>query len=231
MKFVALLKKDLRESLPWMLLAAVVLLLFGSMIVHYDSKDWWDHYNDWQEHKGSAPNIYYLGRRIPMHDIGPLLLVLPLALGVVLGARQFWVPSFDKTWAFCLHRSVKRSTILWSRFAAAGISFVVALGVIWTGLYAYACRVGVYPIPPTVEMFIEGWIFILLGLAAYCGTALSGLSRARWYTTRLFGIASVIFIVIVSLLQMNILNCLISIAIGLVILVSQIIHTFLHREF
>jgi len=231
MKFIALFKKDLRECLPWMLLAGVVLLLFGSMILHYSSKGWWEHYRVWSGDKGSIINAYSLPQRVPLYDISPLLFCLPLALGLVLGVRQFWIPGFDKTWAFCLHRSVPRSAVLWSRFGAAVLSLVLGLGTIWTLLYVYATQPGVFPIPPIPDTLRAGWIFILLGLVAYCGTVLSGLSRVRWYTTRLFGIVFVVFILIACLVQTNLLHCFLFILLGLAILVSQIIYTFLNREF
>ena len=105
MKFIALLKKDLREALPWTLLAAVIMLLFGSMIIHFTRAHWWESGTRWQGHKGAPIDTYWLiNRNNPMHDISPLIFCLPLALGLVLGVRQFWVPNFDKTWAFCLHR-------------------------------------------------------------------------------------------------------------------------------
>ncbi|GAI48504.1 unnamed protein product, partial [marine sediment metagenome] len=71
----------------------------------------------------------------------------------------------------------------------------------WVALYWYANRPEVFPIPQTVRVFIEGWIFIMLGLVTYLGTALSSLSTAKWYTTKIFGLAFATVIIVTTLSQ------------------------------
>ena len=85
-------------------------------------------------------------------------------------------------------------------------------------------------IPPAFRNFIEGWIFIALGFVTYLGTALVGLSKARWYTTKIFGLgfATLVFFMIFHWKLSWVFATLI---IGAVILLSQITYTFLNREF
>ena len=85
------------------------------------------------------------------------------------------------------------------------------------------------PLPGRV--FIEGWLFIVLGLVAYLGTALMGLSAARWYTTKIFGLAFATVVICMIFLQWRLSWAFAVVIIGVVVLLSQIIDTFLNREF
>ena len=234
MRFLALLKKELREALPWFLLAAVVLAFFGSISIRTYSRDWRDRYEVW--HQGSSQqdpylNFYQLRTQPFLRDAAMVLFCTSVGLGVVLAARQFLVPIFLKTWAFTIHRSASRAMILSIKFIAVIIAFVISCGIIWTLFYWYASKPGVFPIPPRTRTLIEGWLFVAAGLVIYFGTALSVLSTARWYTTRIVGLAFAIFILIFALSQTSIPLCIVMIAVGLLILVSQVVHTFLTREF
>jgi hypothetical protein len=111
------------------------------------------------------------------------------------------------------------------------IAFVISLGPVWIGLYWYACRPEVFPIPQTPRVFIEGWIFIMLGLVAYLGTTLSGLSTAKWYTTKIFGLAFATIVIVTTFSQWSLVWAFAVIAISVVILLSLIFDTFLRREF
>jgi hypothetical protein len=164
-----------------------------------------------------------------MNEIGPWLFVLSIGLGLVLGIRQFWIPTFTRTWPFLLHRSVNRNTILAAKLTATSIAFACSLVPVWIGIYWYSTRPEVFAVPPTFRFFIEGWIFIILGFMIYLGTALSGLSTAKWYTTKIFGLilGFIIFIVV----QFTLVELLGVIIVSTAILLSQIFQTFLRREF
>ena len=230
MRFSTLLRKELRECLPWMLLAAIVLLVFGGFFLraeaYYESDR---HYS--RLSPGTAVDYYRLTYYPILNVTGPWLFFLSIGLGLVLGVRQFWIPHFTRTWPFLLHRSVSRKTILAAKLTAGTIAFVISLGAIWVGLYWYACRPEVFQIPPTFRVFIEGWIFITLGLVAYLGTALSSLSTANWYTTKIFGLAFATVIIVTTLSQCTLAGIFTAIAVSAAILLSQIFDTFLRREF
>jgi hypothetical protein len=159
------------------------------------------------------------------------LFCFSIGLGLVLGVRQFWIPHFTRTWPFLLHRSVSRKTILAAKLIAASIAFVISLGTVWVALYWYANRPEVFPIPQTPRVFIEGWIFIMLGFVTYLGTALSSLIPAKWYTTKIFGLAFATVIIVTTLSQWTLVGIFTVIAVSVAILLSQIFDTFLRREF
>ncbi len=230
MRFSALLRKELRECLPWMLLAAIVFLALGGFFLRAEA------YNGGYRHysrlsPGTIVDHYQLTFYPTLNLTGPWFFCLSIGLGLVLGVRQFWIPHFTRTWPFLLHRSVSRKTILAAKLTAGTIAFVISLGTVWVALYWYANRPEVFPIPQTVRVFIEGWIFIMLGLVTYLGTALSSLSTANWYTTKIFGLAFATVIIVTTLSQWTLVGIFTVIAISVAILLSLIFDSFLRREF
>ncbi len=230
MRFSTLLRKELRECLPWMLLAAIAFLAVGGFFLRAEA-----YYENIRHYSrlspGTAVDHYRLTYYSILNVTGPWLFCLSIGLGLVLGIRQFWIPNFTRTWPFLLHRSVSRKTILAAKLTATLIAFVISIGPVWVGFYWYACRQEVFPIPPTFRVFIEGWIFIMLGLVAYLGTALSGLSTAKWYTTKIFGLAFATVIIVTTLSQWTLVGIFTVIAISVAILLSLIFDSFLRREF
>ena len=235
MRFLALLRKELRESLPWLLLAGLLLLAVGLLTLRAGA-----HFSEglyWQYRQGVSPgdtvNASRLLRRPWLQLPAAWLAFIAPGLGLVLGVRHFWMPLFTRTWSFLLHRSVPRLTILWAKLAAAIIALLVSVGAVWTGLYWYACRPDLFPVPESSQMLLNGWIYILMGLVVYLGTALSALSTARWYTSRIFGLAFAALAVFLILLQFQWRPAWIVTltALTLVILLTQTMAAFLSREF
>ena len=230
MRFSALLRKELRECLPWMLLAAIAFLALGGFFLRAEA-----YYGGYRYYSrlspGTAVDYYRFTYYSILEVTGSLLLLSSIGLGLVLGIRHFWIPNFTRTWPFLLHRSVSRKTILAAKLTAGMIAFVISLGPVWVGLYWYANRPEVFAIPQTPRVFIEGWIFITLGLVAYLGTALSSLSTAKWYTTKIFGLVLATVIIFTTFSQWSLVWAFAVIAISVVILLVQIFDTFLRREF
>jgi hypothetical protein len=212
MRFLALLRKELRECLPWMLLAAIIFLVIGGFILHAQAfyELAYTRMLDWYFTPGSAVYSYYLlgYPHAPLQGTGLVLFLTSIGLGLVLGVRQFWVAHFTRTWGFTLHRSVSRITILVAKVAAAAIVFLLSLGLIWIILYYYASQPPISFVPPTTRVFIEGWLFIALGGLGFAGC-----------------------IILMTVVQWRLAYAFAVIIVGMAILVSQIIYTFLHREF
>jgi len=232
MRFLALLRKELRESLPWLLLAGLLLLAVGLLTLRAHAQAPEGRY--WQYRQGMAPGETVTEWRL----LQPAKLELPglwltfigPGLGLILAVRQFWFPLFTGTWAFLLHRSALRSTILWAKLAATGVMFLV-VGLLWTGLYGYASRPALFPIPESPQMLLNGWIYIALGFAIYLGTVLSALSEARWYTTRIFGLAFALLVALIVAGQCHIIWIVATMIVALAILLTQTLAAFLKREF
>ena len=229
MRFSALLKKELRESLPWMLLAAIALLAIGGFIL-YAKTHYADHYR-YRHLPSGFLNYYQLTCYTVLVDTGPLLVLSSIGLGLALGVRHFWIPHFTRTWQFLLHRSANRNTILTAKLTAAAIAFIISIGTVWMAFYWYACREGTFAIPPTARTFVEGWFFIMLGLVVYLATALAGLSTTRWYTTMIFGLVFATIVIIFIFVQWRLTSAFAVIIVGIAILLLQIYDTFGKREF
>lgn len=231
MRFTTLLRKELRESLPWMLLAAIVFLAIGGFLLR--ARIFYGRFN-WYYYgltPGSVVEPFRLTPYSHLRMTGSYLIITSIGLGLVLGVRHFWIPHFTRTWPFLMHRSVNRQVILTAKLTAATAAFVVSLGFAWTLLYRFVCRSEIFMVPPPTRVFIEGWLFVVLGLVVYLGTALTALSTARWYTTKIFGLAFAAVLIVATFSQWHLFWAFVLIIIGIVILLSQVIDTFLSREF
>ena len=232
MRFSALLYKELRECLPWLLLAMIIFIAASSIILRVEILD--ESFINHRFSRFSPGNVigYYEFTYYPnIREAGIWLFLLSIGLGLALGVRQFWLPNFTRTWPFLLHRSVDRGTILAAKLIAAILTLVISLGLTWVAIYWYASRVEAFKVPLPFRVFIEGCIFIITGFVIYLGTALSGLSRAKWYTTKIFGIAFVVTLFFIIFSQSTLAGIVLIITFFMVILLSQIIHTFGGREF
>ena len=218
MKFRALVHKEFRECLPWVTLAAVVFLLLASFDILVKSR--------------ATAWIFYSSRlfaRTPIQDIGQILLWTATPLGAVLAIRQFWLPEFTATWPFLLHRPCGRMTILAAKMTVAGFALLLSLGIGWSAIYAYSRYA--LPLPPTLRVFAEGWLFIALGGVVYLGTALVALENSRWYTTRVFGLFWALATIILVMLQWQILTAALVVVANAMLLLFQVIATFAGKEF
>ncbi|MHC4743597.1 MAG: hypothetical protein ACYS8Z_16910 [Planctomycetota bacterium] len=230
MKFLMLLRKELRESLPWLLLAGIAVFVIGVFLLRAEAQLDRTQWTYSRLKPGMTVESHWLLTYSVLTGPAVWLLCVSPALGLVLAVVQFWVPGFTKTWPFLLHRSADRVTILGAKLTAAFAGFVLSLGAAWIILYAYGSRPGVFPIPVPAKIFANGCVYILLGLLAYLGTALTGLSRARWYTTKIFGLVFVVLIFPLACSFTLFWACVI-IMLGIVILLAQVSNTFLKREY
>jgi hypothetical protein len=232
MRFFALLRKELRECMPWMILAALIFLAIGGA-------------NLWQKsiYKNSFRGISVINYsksvisyedflvNSPLQETGMTLLSVSIGLGLVLGFRQFWITDFLREWGFLIHRSVNRGSILLSKLTAAIIAFSVSIGLLWSLFFSYSCITEIFVIPSPVKHLADGWFFILLGFTIYAGTALSGLSSSRWYSTKIFGLLFAGIIVISVFGEINIYSGFVMVIVCLVLLLLQVYSLFLNREF
>ncbi|HDY65460.1 MAG TPA: hypothetical protein ENH84_04415 [Phycisphaerae bacterium] len=231
MRFVALFKKELREAAPWIILAALVMLLICGGLVNLRMRYMGGEPPYWRVNPGRTVTLYNLFRRSELADCGPVILLTTAGLGVVLAARQFLMPISLKTWAFTIHRSASPISILLAKVAAAIVALCLGVGAVWTVLFFWASKPGALSYVPRTEVLGEGWLMVALGMVVYFGTALTFLSTARWYTTRIFPLAFATGIFILAIAQSSTAWFVGVMILGLVILASQVVHVLLNREF
>jgi ABC-type transport system involved in multi-copper enzyme maturation permease subunit len=231
MKILALMRKEMREILPWVILAVIVFTLVGAFVMKSEMNHPRAHFYLDQIKAGEAVSPYRMFNHSVLTVNGAWLFMISLAMGIALAVRQFWIPFFTKTWQFELHRSVSRSTILFAKMLTAAIGFCIPVGGIWIAMYMFACRPGVFPIPPSLRNFTEGWVFIGLGLLVYLAVSLAALTRAKFYTTKTFGPLFATFIIAMTINQTSIYWGFGVLAVGILMLLSQVAYTFLNREF
>lgn len=224
-----LLKKELRECLPWMVAAAAFLLIFGSLnlwrTVRFEAKYRYRVF----ERYSNVPG-YQVGR-YPLGDVGALMFVSAVGLGLALGVRQFWVADFTGTWGFILHRSTHRTTVLVAKICAGFISLILAVGLVWCYLFWRASLPDYSPVPPPMGFLIGGWLICGTGLLSYMGAGLAGLSKAKWYTTKLAGLGFAVWMFFIFTQQWTHWWSFGTIVIGIGVLFYLMWETFLKREF
>lgn len=230
MRFLALLKKELREAVPWIILSVILLFviswfLIRSMII-YRGQDFY---------YGMLPN----GKVIDQHMIfrtdviqapAVLMFFISIGLGLVMGFRHFWLPGFTGTWQFLIHRSVTRPAIISAKLAAAAI-LMLCLSLAWLLLAGFAGMSERVIIPPESGMVSLGIFYAYLGFIVYMGTALCAITKARWYTTRMFGLFFVFIMFMAILPQRSVVYAFIISVVFFTVLIVQIYEIFLKREF
>ena len=232
MRFLSLMRKEMRECMLWMLLAAIVVLATGAFFLREAGQRYGDYVHRLGNiQPGSIVSVSELIYRSPLQMLGPVLLVTSIGLGLAMGVQHFWLPYLTGTWPFLIHRSVTRKTIFWAKFAAAIAGFIISVGAVWTALYWYSWHKEIFAIRTTLRVFAEGWLFVLLGLMAYLGTALTGLSEARWWTTRIFGLGFATLVILKVFAPWRLSVAFGVVILGAVILVSLSVDVISKREF
>ena len=228
MRFFALLKKELRECLPWMATAAAILLLFGSLrLMDSKQRQIGDYYRVFERY--SEVGGYELLRH-PISDFSVFVFMSAIGLGLALGVRQFWVDDFMGTWGFIVHRSTHITTILAAKICAGLIS-IVAIGLVWCYLFWRANSSGYFVFPLPERCFIRGWLICGMALLFYLGAGLVGLSKTRWYTTKLMGLGFALWMFITLTQQWTLWWGFGTLVIGTIVLLFLICEAFLNREF
>ena len=163
--------------------------------------------------------------------MGLLLFVTAVGLGFALGVRQFWVAHFTGLWCFIRHRSTHRTTIFAAKICACLFWFIAAIGLVWSYLYWRASLPDYSFAPLPKRCFIQGWLVGATGLLAYLGTGLTGLSRTRWYTTKLMGLGFALWMFITLTEQWMLWWGFGTLAVATVVLLYLMLEVFLKREF
>ena len=230
MRFLALLKKELREAVPWIILSIIILFIISWFIIRMIAV-----YRGSEFYYGMLPN----GKVIDQHMIfrtdviqtpAVLMFFISIGLGLVLGFRHFWMPGFTGTWQFLIHRSITRPAIISAKLAAAAI-LMLCLSIAWLLIAGIAGMSERIIIPPESGIVGLGIFYAYLGFIVYMGTALCAITKARWYTTRMFGLFLVFIMFIAILPQTSFTHAFFITVVFFAVLIVQIYGIFLQREF
>ena len=231
MKFIALIKNELRTAVPWILLALTAMVFVGGFIIYDEYTRQRDYPAAWNKEPGVEISLWELRHRSPISGVGPLLFFCSMGLGLVLGAMHFWMPFVTKTWAFTLHRSVSRLCIISAKMTAAAVGFLISLGLTWSAIFYHVYFSQMFSIPPTLAVYIEGWLFILYGMLVYLAVGVTAISTARWYTTKVFALGFVFLVICAAFLTGDYFWAVLTTAIAAAIFKLQLVYDFLTREF
>ncbi len=228
MKFLALFKKEWRESAPFVLAAMLALAVLGFGLLRVAAPWMAAGVFDDQNHQGREIHTYY---HYPFGEVAGIVWMVSLGLGLGLGVRHFWEPTLTKTWAFQIHRSASRAQILSAKLLCAALAIQVLLGGVWAGVYAYSHVLQQAMIrPPYSRILVDGYIYVSFGLVVYLATALAGLMSTRWYTTRFFCFVWA-FLIFMCVVQSSLAMALIWLVAGLLVLIVLLWDQFKRREF
>ena len=105
MRFLALLRKELRESLPWLLLAGLLLLGVGLLALRSEAQFARINYQHWSNRQALGPgeviNAYALVRFPHLAMVAMWLAFIAPGLGLVLACATSGCPCLRGPGRFC----------------------------------------------------------------------------------------------------------------------------------
>ena len=230
MKFLTLLKKELREGIPWIILSIIFLYVISWFIIRLTLIYHTEQFYFGMLVKGAVINRDLIFRKNIIQPVAVLLFYIYIILAVILGLRHFTIPEFTRTWQFLIHRSVKKSHILTSKLAAGGI-IIFCLSLAWLILACLAGASDKIVLPPDSSIILLGFFYGYLGFIVYAATGLCALTKARWFTTKSFPLIFIFIMYLMIFGQIKFINAFLVTFVVLALLIIQIYQTFLKREF
>jgi hypothetical protein len=230
MRFLALLKKELREAVPWIILSVILLFVISWFIIRLVAFRHGPDYYYGMLQNGNIINQHLIFRTDIIQGSAVLMFFISIGLGLVLGFRHFWMPGFTGTWQFLIHRSVTRSAIISAKLTAGAI-LMICLSIAWLLIAGFAGKSERIIIPPESGLVSLGLFYAYLGFIVYMGTALCAITKARWYTTRMFGLFFVFIMFMAILPQKSFTHAFFISVVFFAVLTVQIYEIFSQREF
>ena len=230
MRFLTLLKKELREAVPWIILSLIILFAISWFLIRIMAIYHGQEYYHGMLQSGKVIEQYMLFRPDIIQGPAVLMFFVSIGLGLVLGYRHFWMPGFTGTWQFLIHHSVTRSTIISAKLAAAAV-LMFCLSLAWLLVAGITSTSEKVIIPPESGLVGLGIFYAYLGFIVYLGTALCAITKTRWYTTRMFGLFFVFVMYIAILPQKSFTYAFLITVVFVAVLIIQIYEIFLQKEF
>jgi hypothetical protein len=172
---LALVRKEVRELLPWMVLVGLLQLYLVSSAMGV-------HLGFLQQSPQTIPFI---------ND--ELCSYMFTVAGIFAAVIGFWQTAWESsrgTFLFLLHRPIHRDAIVFAKLAV-GITVCLIAPALPVLIYArWAATPGTHASPFLWSMTGWAWMLVLEIPLVYLGAFLSGLRPAKWYGTRLLPFAA-----------------------------------------
>lgn len=171
-----IIKKEVRENLPWALLGLAVLSL--AYIGTLRSQD------------------MGIGEYIPLLR-GSLLsatVAIYAIFGAALGLLQTVPEAMRGTYAALVHLPISRGKILLGKALAGAGLYLAAGGIPLIAAVIWVAIPGHYAAPFVLEMAGAVTANLFCGLTFYCAGLLAGNHQGRWYATRGAGLVSALVV-------------------------------------
>jgi len=123
------------------------------------------------------------------------------AIGVGLGWFQIHNERHRDLWAFLVHRPLTRTQIFAAKVTAGFGLYAMAAGLPLFALVVASRRAGKFASPFEWEMALPVTADFLLGVVWYFAGLLTGLRRARWYTSRGLPLLAALVVSILASIQ------------------------------
>jgi hypothetical protein len=171
----ALVRNELRELLPLVLLGAAIELLLASYAT------------------GIRTGIFdtYVGQQIPFisDEASMKFFYVAGALAFALGLWQTMLESTRETFQFLLHRPMSRNAVFGTKLLVGGLATLV-VAVLPVACYSlWAAMPGTHASPFRWPMTTWAWLLCAQMPLVYLGAFLSGLRPGRWFGSRFLPLA------------------------------------------
>jgi len=232
MKFITLVKHELRQNLAISMLVLLVVMLLGSLFfTSYEDTErtrnrFWDSCRDY------PGTVWWNGQNLDNMEAlyNPILCTVVLGamfLAFVIVVKQFYLPTIQRTWSFLLHRSVSKYTILTAKLLSSLILLICSAGLGWTYFY-FKGQSLIMPVP--LHTFYIGIGAIGLAYLFYLALSIVAISHYRWCGMRLLPLLVVGLIVVLNL-RISYVIMAYSLLIGFFVLIIDLFVQFRLREF
>ncbi|MCL2641727.1 MAG: ABC transporter permease [Phycisphaerales bacterium] len=185
--WMMLVRKELRDSLPWALIGGLLMTIGLAAAMMYESSGLHNH----------ASRNFGI-----MSDFSQVSTnVVSVLVGLALGFITFFRDLRPGTWAFLVHRPMSRQRIFAAKVAAGlGLYFAATL-VPFLAVAWWSSLDGSLAFPFHWRMMLPGLADISLGVLYWFAGAAVAIREARWYATRLFPLVVAIWAHAIGLIK------------------------------
>lgn len=175
--YLALIKKELREVLPTVAIAAVAYLIAISAAT-----------GNWLVVKTPLREVFSLRTQEVVFASDTFLdhfLLIAACYATVLGFQQSLAEEWRGTFRLLLHRPMARIRIVLVKLTSGLVVLLVTGSIAIVALALWAATPGMQPAPFYWSMTVPTFFVLISAPILYLGAFLSAVRPSRWYATKL----------------------------------------------